>query len=290
MAQLENIHVTCAGKGIHTIDNLKTFIFDAWLKSSPNATWADLITALRAMSEHTVASAIEAANTPAGIVNNHMLYYRIFCVAFARIIMSCCVLSVPTSGLNSIPNPVTSEQDPAVTVPISEQESIASEQDPTAPNPVTSQQDAVTVPISEQEPVASEQNPTAPNPVTSPIALDLFSDPNHPIPEPAVLNPVTAKQDPVSNLVPLVQEPAVPNPVTSEQVPVSDQKPTVSKVQEPVVPDPVVLNPDKGAQVSGWQQMRMQLFQFLRSYCCEVLATIFAVLGICVLLLYQYWT
>ena len=62
-SQLENIHVTYHVRGV---DRLKTAMFDAWLKSSPSASWADLITALKNMDEHTVASNIIAANTPAG--------------------------------------------------------------------------------------------------------------------------------------------------------------------------------------------------------------------------------
>ena len=92
-----------------------------------------------------------------------------------------------------------------------------------------------------------------------------ISEQDHTVPDPVtseqdhtVLDPVTSEQDHT-----------VPDPVTSEQ--------------DHTVPDPV-------AQVSGAKPMKMQLFRFLRTYYCEVLATIFAVLGICVLFLYQYLT
>ena len=55
-SQLKDIHVTYHAYGV---DRLKTEMFDVWLKSSPNASWTDLITALRAMDEERVASHIE---------------------------------------------------------------------------------------------------------------------------------------------------------------------------------------------------------------------------------------
>ena len=39
-------------------------MFDMWLKSSPSASWSDLITALRAIDENSVASHIEATYLP----------------------------------------------------------------------------------------------------------------------------------------------------------------------------------------------------------------------------------
>ena len=39
---------------------------NAWLKSSPNASWADLITALKTMNEHRVAGDIAARYSAAG--------------------------------------------------------------------------------------------------------------------------------------------------------------------------------------------------------------------------------
>ena len=48
----------------HGVDRLKTEMCDVWLKSSPNASWTDLITALRAMDEDRVASDIEAEWIP----------------------------------------------------------------------------------------------------------------------------------------------------------------------------------------------------------------------------------
>ena len=41
-------------------------MFNAWLKSSPNASWADLITALKTMNEHRVAGDIAARYSAAG--------------------------------------------------------------------------------------------------------------------------------------------------------------------------------------------------------------------------------
>ena len=55
-SQLDNIGITYHA---HGVDRLKTEMFDAWLKNSPNASWADLITALRAMKENRVANEIE---------------------------------------------------------------------------------------------------------------------------------------------------------------------------------------------------------------------------------------
>ena len=56
--QLHDIRVDCQ------VCNCKTAMFDTWLKSSPNASWGDLIIALRSMGEHTVASEIEADYSP----------------------------------------------------------------------------------------------------------------------------------------------------------------------------------------------------------------------------------
>ena len=43
---------------------LKAEMFNVWLKSSPNASWTDLITALEAMGEDRVASNVRAAYSP----------------------------------------------------------------------------------------------------------------------------------------------------------------------------------------------------------------------------------
>ena len=55
-SRLNDIHTTYH---VHGVKRLKTEMFDAWLKSSPNASWADLITALRNMDENRVAKNIE---------------------------------------------------------------------------------------------------------------------------------------------------------------------------------------------------------------------------------------
>ena len=55
MSQLRGIELTYRVDGIH---RLKAEMFDVWLRGSPNASWTDLITALRAMDEGTVASDI----------------------------------------------------------------------------------------------------------------------------------------------------------------------------------------------------------------------------------------
>ena len=57
MSQLNNVHITYH---MHEIERIKAEMFCIWLKSSPNATWADLIRALKAMGEVRVASEIEA--------------------------------------------------------------------------------------------------------------------------------------------------------------------------------------------------------------------------------------
>ena len=59
-SQLDNIHQTYHANGV---DRLKTAMFDAWLKSCASS-WDNLITALKAMGEHTVASNIEAVYSP----------------------------------------------------------------------------------------------------------------------------------------------------------------------------------------------------------------------------------
>ena len=45
------------------MDYRQTEMLNLWLRNSPDATWGDLITALRAIDEHTVASDIEAPTT-----------------------------------------------------------------------------------------------------------------------------------------------------------------------------------------------------------------------------------
>ena len=60
-SQLKDIDVTYHA---HGVDRLKTEMFDLWLKSSPDASWTNLITALRAMDEERVASDIEAGLIP----------------------------------------------------------------------------------------------------------------------------------------------------------------------------------------------------------------------------------
>ena len=54
--QLDDIHVTYHA---HGVNRCKTKMFDVWLKSSPDASWTDLITALRDMDENTAASEIQ---------------------------------------------------------------------------------------------------------------------------------------------------------------------------------------------------------------------------------------
>ena len=56
MSQLREIDLTHRVDGL---DRLKAEMFDVWLRGSPNASWTDLITALRAMGEDRVASDIE---------------------------------------------------------------------------------------------------------------------------------------------------------------------------------------------------------------------------------------
>ena len=60
-SQLNSIHVTYYA---HGTDRLKTEMFDVWLKSSPTASWADLITALEDMGMDRVASNVRAAYSP----------------------------------------------------------------------------------------------------------------------------------------------------------------------------------------------------------------------------------
>ena len=59
MSQLRRIEITFH---IHGVERIKAEMFDVWLKSSPNASWADLIRALEAMDR--VASNVRAAYSP----------------------------------------------------------------------------------------------------------------------------------------------------------------------------------------------------------------------------------
>ena len=61
MSQLRGIELTHPRDGP---GRLKAEMFDVWLKSSPNASWADLITALEAMGMDRVASNVRAAYSP----------------------------------------------------------------------------------------------------------------------------------------------------------------------------------------------------------------------------------
>ena len=58
MCQLKDIDVTYNKEGFKRI---KAEMFDAWLKSSSSASWADLIKALKKIGENYVASEIEAS-------------------------------------------------------------------------------------------------------------------------------------------------------------------------------------------------------------------------------------
>ena len=60
-SQLDDLHITYHAYGA---DRLKAEMFKVWLKSSPEAAWADLITALKAMDEDRVASNVRAAYSP----------------------------------------------------------------------------------------------------------------------------------------------------------------------------------------------------------------------------------
>ena len=61
MSQLDEIDVTYPRVG-----RRKAEMFNVWLKSCPNASWADLITALMSMNEHRVAGDIAARYSAAG--------------------------------------------------------------------------------------------------------------------------------------------------------------------------------------------------------------------------------
>ena len=56
MADLDNIYQTYHTEGVGT---LKYRVFDAWLKDSPDASWTDLVEALRVIGNNSVASDIE---------------------------------------------------------------------------------------------------------------------------------------------------------------------------------------------------------------------------------------
>ena len=56
MAELENIYQTYHTRGVPT---LKIYMFEAWLNKSPDASWKELVKALRNMDKSKVASDIE---------------------------------------------------------------------------------------------------------------------------------------------------------------------------------------------------------------------------------------
>ena len=71
MSQLEDIRVTYHVYGLGV---LKARVFDAWLKSSPSASWSDLISALKSVNEHRVASDIAARYSADGLTPGNYLY------------------------------------------------------------------------------------------------------------------------------------------------------------------------------------------------------------------------
>ena len=58
MSQLKNIHVTYHVDGV---ERMKAEMFNMWLKNCLNASWPDLIAALKTIGEGSVASEIEAS-------------------------------------------------------------------------------------------------------------------------------------------------------------------------------------------------------------------------------------
>ena len=80
-SQLDNIRVTYH---VYGLNNLKSKMFDVWLKSSSNASWADLITALKAMGEHRVASEVGAFYSPTQS-NALVLWY--YCVHYLALFL-----------------------------------------------------------------------------------------------------------------------------------------------------------------------------------------------------------
>ena len=63
MSQLSEIDVTYH---VYGVGRLKAEMFNVWLKSSPNASWTDLITALNTMNEHRVTGDIAVHYSTAG--------------------------------------------------------------------------------------------------------------------------------------------------------------------------------------------------------------------------------
>ena len=62
---------------VYGVKRLKAEMFDIWLKNSPNASWGDLIAALRAMGEHTVAGDIEAVYSPTTSIMECCCYHSV---------------------------------------------------------------------------------------------------------------------------------------------------------------------------------------------------------------------
>ena len=81
MSQLRNIESTYHKDGI---ERVKAEMFHVWLKSYPNASWTDLITALKAMDENGVANEIEEAHYGKSYVTGdhgdaNWLHYTVHC-------------------------------------------------------------------------------------------------------------------------------------------------------------------------------------------------------------------
>ena len=66
MSQLEQIeqHIVCQVQGP---SRLMAEMLNVWLKSSPTASWADLITALKAIGQNKVANDVKTAYSPTGM-------------------------------------------------------------------------------------------------------------------------------------------------------------------------------------------------------------------------------
>ena len=79
MSQLKEIEQNFSYQ-MQGLSRLRAEILNVWLRNSPNATWGDLITALRAIGENKVASDIEAVHSPT--ISNKNCCFIIVCLLF----------------------------------------------------------------------------------------------------------------------------------------------------------------------------------------------------------------
>ena len=81
MSRLRGVEVTYH---MHGVERMKAEMFDVWLRRFPNASWTDLITALREMGLDSVASNVRAVYSPTS--GNEYMWVR-HCVWSTAVVM-----------------------------------------------------------------------------------------------------------------------------------------------------------------------------------------------------------